>query len=33
MEEVTYKAGIDFTPDGNVYFGMPVVVTTPEAAE
>lgn len=32
-EEVTYKAVIDFTPDGNVYFGMPVVVTTPEAAE
>lgn len=32
-EEVTYKAVIDFTPDENVYFGMPVVVTTPEAAE
>ena len=32
-EEVTYKAVIDFTPDDNVYFGMPVVVTTPEAAE
>ena len=32
-EEVTYKAVIDFTPDGNVYFGMQVVVTTPEAAE
>ena len=26
-EEVTYKAIIDFTPDENVYFGMPVVVT------
>ena len=32
-EETTYKAVIDFTPDGNVYFGMPVVVTTPEQAE
>ena len=32
-EEVTYKAVIDFTPDGNVYFGMPVVVTTPGSAE
>ena len=27
-EEVTYKAIIDFTPDGNVFFGMPVVVTS-----
>ena len=25
--DVTYKAIIDFTPDENVYFGMPVVVT------
>ena len=25
--DVTYKAIIDFTPDANVYFGMPVVVT------
>ena len=32
-EETTYKAVIDFTPDGNVYFGMPVVVTTSEQAE
>ena len=32
-EETTYKAVIDFIPDGNVYFGMPVVVTTPEQAE
>ncbi len=32
-EETTYKAIIDFTPDENVYFGMPVVVTTPESAE
>jgi len=27
-EEVTYKAIIDFTPDENVHFGMPVVVTS-----
>ena len=27
-EEVTYKAVIDFTPDGNVFFGMAVVVTS-----
>ena len=26
-EEVTYKAIIDFAPDGDIYFGMPVVVT------
>ena len=26
-EEVTYKAIIDFTPEDDVYFGMPVVVT------
>ncbi len=32
-EEVTYKAVIDFTPDENVYFGMPVVVTTPEQVQ
>ncbi len=32
-EEVTYKAVIDFMPDENVYFGMPVVVTTPEQVQ
>ena len=32
-EETTYKAVIDFKPDENVYFGMPVVVTTPEAVQ
>ncbi len=32
-EETTYKAVIDFTPDENVYFGMPVVVTTPEQVQ
>ena len=32
-EETTYKAVIDFTPDENVYFGMPVVVTTPEQGQ
>lgn len=29
-EEVTYQAVIDFTPDENVIFGMPVVVTAGE---
>ena len=29
-EEITYKAVIDFTPDENVFFGMSVVVTSPE---
>ena len=32
-EEVTYKAIIDFTPDGNVFFGMAVVVTAGEDAK
>lgn len=31
-EEVTYKAVIDFVPDGEVFFGMPVVVITEETA-
>ena len=29
-EEVSYKAVIDFEPDENVFFGMPVVVTSEE---
>ena len=32
-EEVTYKAIIDFTPDENVFFGMPVVVTSAENSD
>ena len=31
-EEVSYQAVIDFTPDADVFFGMPVVVTMPEPA-
>ena len=31
-EEVTYKAVIDFVPDGEIFFGMPVVVITEETA-
>ena len=32
-EETTYKAVIDFTPDGDVFFGMAVVVTAGEDAK
>ena len=32
-EEVTYKAIIDFTPDEDITFGMPVVVTSSETAQ